>query len=315
MNLLDAWRDEQVERACSSPGSGECQVWTAALQIAARSYDGQWGNAVDLAERSSVQQQAFKYQQASNNPFLHGVGTGLLKLSPPGLAVGAVGGVAALVQSVVDSGAAETLIGAINGVADFPAELKGRLNSDDPAVRGEALVDAVTLSLGGTAITAGGVRLTVNAAQKAALGRELAKAEAEAIAKARVEIAARVDDAQQYDRFTKADGTWDWPADRGFKAPPTPTVLEVGTILDRYGPPSGSFMSPLGVTYEERALAPGSRAEAYHKYEVVKPLPVIQGEVAPAFGQPGGGIQILPNLPNRVNVEWLIFNGYIKEVR
>ncbi|MBX8509873.1 TNT domain-containing protein [Pseudomonas cichorii] len=48
---------------------------------------------------------------------------------------------------------------------------------------------------------------------------------------------------------------------------------------------------------------------------MLKPLPVIQGKIAPAFNEPGGGTQILPALSERVNVQWLIDNNFIKEVR
>lgn len=49
-------------------------------------------------------------------------------------------------------------------------------------------------------------------------------------------------------------------------------------------------------------------------HEVQKPLPVSQGEIAPAFGEPGGGTQILPDFPQRVNIQWLLDNGYLKKV-
>ncbi|PHM62941.1 filamentous hemagglutinin [Xenorhabdus ishibashii] len=81
-----------------------------------------------------------------------------------------------------------------------------------------------------------------------------------------------------------------------------------------YGEPNGSFLAPQGTPYEQRALAPGARAEKYYEYEVIKPLPVLQGKIAPAFEHPGGGMQILPALEERVNVQWLIDNKYIKEV-
>ena len=44
------------------------------------------------------------------------------------------------------------------------------------------------------------------------------------------------------------------------------------------------------------------------------PLPVLEGEIAPAFGQPGGGVQILPNVGTQVNVQWLLDNDYIVRV-
>ncbi|HDV3784044.1 TPA: hemagglutinin repeat-containing protein, partial [Escherichia coli] len=113
-----------------------------------------------------------------------------------------------------------------------------------------------------------------------------------------------------YDKFKNANGGWDWPKNLGFEGDPIKTIIPVGTRLDRYGEPTGSFLAPKGTPYEQRALAPGTKAEKYYEYEVIKPLPAIQGKIAPAFGEPGGGIQILPNMQERVNVEWLLKNGY-----
>lgn len=92
-------------------------------------------------------------------------------------------------------------------------------------------------------------------------------------------------------------------------------MLPIGTKLDRYGNPGGAFLSPKGTAYDHRSLAPGSRADGYHTYEVINPLPVLEGKIAPAFGKPGGGTQILPRFPERVNVAWLIKNGYLREVK
>jgi filamentous hemagglutinin len=43
-------------------------------------------------------------------------------------------------------------------------------------------------------------------------------------------------------------------------------------------------------------------------------LPVLQGTIAPAFEQPGGGVKVLPNFAERVNVEKLVKEGYLKRV-
>lgn len=40
----------------------------------------------------------------------------------------------------------------------------------------------------------------------------------------------------------------------------------------------------------------------------------MQGKIAPAFGEHGGGIQIPPNMQERVNVQWLLDNKYIDRV-
>ncbi|MBK8893333.1 MAG: hypothetical protein IPN64_04535 [Propionivibrio sp.] len=187
LNVLDAWRDQQIEQACRVPSSPGCQAWTAAIQVAARSYSGKsTGIYLDAAERSSVLNKAFEYQQAANNPYLNGVGKGLLKLTPAGMAAGAVGSISALVESLVENGASQTLINVANGIKDFPADLKARLNSPDPTVRGEALVDVVALGAAGTALTAGASKYALDSVQRAAVTKALAGAEEEAIARAKV---------------------------------------------------------------------------------------------------------------------------------
>ncbi len=120
--------------------------------------------------------------------------------------------------------------------------------------------------------------------------------------------------ASYYDRYRKENGDWDWPEELGFAETPAKATLDIGTRIDRFGKPDGSFLSPEGIPSEQRALAPGSLAEPYNVYEVMRPMPVIQGKIAPAFGQPGGGVQILPNFSERVNVDWLLHNGYIRKV-
>ncbi|RUO80212.1 hypothetical protein CWI84_06145 [Idiomarina tyrosinivorans] len=109
------------------------------------------------------------------------------------------------------------------------------------------------------------------------------------------------------------DGSFHWPGSLGFLGEPKATTLEKGVLLDRYGNNDGAFLSPNGTPFEQRALGPGNGDRVYRQYEVIKPLPVIEGEVAPAFGKSGGGKQILPNLRDRVDIDELIDNGYLKE--
>lgn len=89
-------------------------------------------------------------------------------------------------------------------------------------------------------------------------------------------------------------------------------TLDVGKIIDRYGNPRGSYTSPVGVPYGQRALPYIENPNAYHQYEVIKNIDnVSMGEIAQAFNQPGGGIQY--ELPN--SIEYLIKNGYLKELK
>ena len=48
----------------------------------------------------------------------------------------------------------------------------------------------------------------------------------------------------------------------------------------------------------------------YHRYEVLQPLPAKAGVIAPAFGEPGMGLQY--RLDH--SVQWYIDNGYLREL-
>ena len=91
---------------------------------------------------------------------------------------------------------------------------------------------------------------------------------------------------------------------------PERVTLQPGTLLDRYGYEGGSFVSPEGVPYAQRSLAPGTEAKPYHVYEVVKPIEGLGGQSAPWFDQPGGGIQY--KLPK--TIQELLDGKFIKEV-
>ena len=51
----------------------------------------------------------------------------------------------------------------------------------------------------------------------------------------------------------------------------------------RYGSDFGTFTSPEGIPYEMRALAPGTDMKPYSVFEVVEPINVKAGEIAPWF--------------------------------
>jgi hypothetical protein len=68
-----------------------------------------------------------------------------------------------------------------------------------------------------------------------------------------------------------------WPSNRGFAGNPVTKTLEVGKRIDRYGYEGGTFVSPEGIPYASRALAPGTNLKPYNVYEVVKPVDVQAG--------------------------------------
>lgn len=70
-----------------------------------------------------------------------------------------------------------------------------------------------------------------------------------------------------------------------------PVVLEPGTLIDRFGDPTGLVLAAAGTPFGQRSLPPEYRWHGYHCYEVTQPLPVWRAVSAAWFGQPGGGVR------------------------
>ena len=92
-------------------------------------------------------------------------------------------------------------------------------------------------------------------------------------------------------KYYNPDGSPIWPPNRGFEGNPTTTTLKPGTLVDRYGYDGGTFVSPKGTPYTEKALPTGTDMKPYTVFEVVKPVETQAGKIAPWFGEKGGGIQ------------------------
>ena len=118
-------------------------------------------------------------------------------------------------------------------------------------------------------------------------------------------------------RFAKDPG---WPANFGFASGKDSTVtLSPGTQIDRFGQPTGGFLSPAGTPFGDRALPAASYNAGYHVYEVAKPIGGVRaGPAKPWFNQPGNGTQYqlpqsvqshvnagdLVEIPNRCRPPW-----------
>lgn len=128
--------------------------------------------------------------------------------------------------------------------------------------------------------------------------------------------------------FGDGNGHYDWsqvPND-GFMGDRVPMEMNPGEILDRFGDADGRYMSPPGTPFSERGLPPSSLDGTapdfgYHQYRVERPFTADVGYIAPAMGQPGGGLQVFVNadhIPDgvgqRVNVQWLLDNNYLSIV-
>jgi hypothetical protein len=95
-------------------------------------------------------------------------------------------------------------------------------------------------------------------------------------------------------------------------------TLAVDTIVDRFGSERGSFLAPYLSPYAERALPPSNLATTdpafpfnYHIYRVARELPVLEGRIAPWFGQIGRGVQY----KTAENVAALVAGGFLERVK
>ena len=99
-----------------------------------------------------------------------------------------------------------------------------------------------------------------------------------------------------------------WPENGGAADNWSSNTLNPGDVIDRYGKTSGHYASPEGTPFEQRSLPATSKDLPYDAYKVLTPLNVKSSVIAPAFGQPGGGIQYLFEKP----LQYYIDNGYLK---
>ena len=101
-----------------------------------------------------------------------------------------------------------------------------------------------------------------------------------------------------------------FPQRDGFAGRPKAIVLRAGTVIDRFGQPTGNFLAPADASYMGRAVPYDRLKMPYYRYEVVKPLRVQAGKAAPWFDQPGGGMQYKTALPVRA----LVDSGHLRQI-
>ena len=87
-------------------------------------------------------------------------------------------------------------------------------------------------------------------------------------------------------------GQPNWPPNNGFEPPKLNVIVPAGELLDRFGDTRGVYLSPQGAPYDRRALPYDCHGYNYTVFKVLKPLPALLGTAAPAFGAPGGAIQL-----------------------
>lgn len=180
----------------------------------------------------------------------------------------------------------------------------------DAAQWGEALGGAgftVGSSLLGAGAAAKGAQLASRGAQAASRARQLARGGLPdapptpvapcPLAVANTKRAMRLREDLGPEHFTET-GRLRWPPNDGFASPPQPTTLRPGQVIDRYSTDTGlndrgSFFAPADTPYGARSLPYDEARMQYTRYRVLKPLEAQGGPAAPAFGEPGGGLQYL----------------------
>lgn len=88
-----------------------------------------------------------------------------------------------------------------------------------------------------------------------------------------------------------------WPDNDGFENVPIEEMLPRASLVDRYGAPTGRFLSPVNTPYAERSLPYLKSSDPYHLYIVTKPFEVEAGPTKPWFGEPGGALQFMTFTP------------------
>lgn len=100
-------------------------------------------------------------------------------------------------------------------------------------------------------------------------------------------------------RFYADDGRPIYPSNDGAVGVIVTVTLPSGDVLTRYGKPTGRYVSPDGMTFEQRSLPSTTNEGDFHVYCVERPIDHVQkGKIAPWFGRTGGGIQY--KLPDRI---------------
>ncbi len=104
-----------------------------------------------------------------------------------------------------------------------------------------------------------------------------------------------------------ASGRLRWPPNDGCASPERPATLPPGAKIDRYGSDGGSYFAVPGTPYAARALPYDPGKLPYTIYIVRQPLPVQECQIAPWFGEPGGGEQFKAAEPaKRLQAEGVI---------
>jgi hypothetical protein len=103
-------------------------------------------------------------------------------------------------------------------------------------------------------------------------------------------------------------------------------ILPVGTLVDRFGSPWGSYLAPAGTPFGLRAIPMENLSQDlrnksappfnYYLYNVTEQFRVRVGPIAPHFGTPGYGLQYFTDIAvdKKWNVKTLVEEGFLKDI-
>ena len=102
-----------------------------------------------------------------------------------------------------------------------------------------------------------------------------------------------------------------YPPNYGFAGKSVPKTLQPGTMIDRYGNKTGTYLSPAGTPFAQRSLSSTLQKAPLTRYRVIKPLSVLSGKAATWYDKGnGGGTQY----KSTMSVEKLLREKFIEKV-
>ncbi|KAF5261707.1 hypothetical protein FOXYS1_7602 [Fusarium oxysporum] len=129
---------------------------------------------------------------------------------------------------------------------------------------------------------------------------------------------------------------WKYPLKNGFELDDDERPIKAnvnlapGTLVDRFGEPTGRYLSPATAPFSQRALHPGNLITGenkefpnnYHVYKVTKSFTVQAGPIRPWFGQPGYGVQFFLGVGITVkdyldngSLQWVNASALVREAK
>ena len=266
---------------------------TGLYYLNSRYYNSEFGRFISadglIDNRGATSQNLFAY--CYNNPVNYSDADGHLPFCVITALAGAIAG--AIIGGVRAAKSGNSVwTGALKGAA-----IGGVIGLGVGMAAGVVLAGSATASTGAVVAGAGTLASTISTGGLGAGASYIANNVSRAVGGA-APVAEKVSTAlQPY-----------YPPNNGFSGNLQRVTLDAGTMLQRTGHLYGSYVAPAGTPFQMLSLPYDKIGQATTILQVQQPLQVSAGQVAPWFGQIGGGTQYLLDSP----VMQLITTGVIK---